>query len=1431
MNRFQTGGDFPQDGRCARSGAGQKTGRVLPPFYQPPSACAHWCLLLICLMLSGGLSSAVAKEFIVAFQPSLTLTARPGNGGLVIQSTPALESFFHTHSVERLHPLFARRSFSLPDSLANVYVFKFSNQEDPDALVEALAGYSGVLWVEANHVYSVLQAPPDPYQDQQWYLPVLQVQEAWHLTRGSNDVVVGIIDTGIDYRHPELAGRLWINPAEDLNHNGQLDSADVNGLDEDGNGYVDDVIGWDFVDAPAFPDQGDYLDPDNDPMDEFQSGHGTPVAGIIAALAGNGLGMSGIAPGVRVMALRAGTASGLLEEDDVAEAILYAVENGCQVVNMSFGDRAFSHLLQQVIRFGSRRGVVFVAAAGNSGNARLHYPAAFSETISVGATEPGGGLAGFSTFGSTLDLVAPGQNIFSLQIGGGYGVLNGTSFAAPMVSAAAALLKSRFPAAPALQVKAALLAGAGDLFSPGWDQYSGHGQLNVYRSLLAEEAGLAQILVPPTGSGLAGGQAAIVGTVFGPRLIGYSLLVGTGENPIAFQPLTGRLSGQVLSDTLAVWPLDGWPDTTYTLELHLQQRDLPDVVTHSVVVLDRTPPRLVALERIPMLRGERHGLLLKLQSDDATRLQVDWQPGGFTSALPVRQRTHYLLEDEGNLPPAGGFRLQLRNASGLTSLVDSGGVPFAFHLPPFSVRATTFQHTQTFPAQGYLCPCLPDFDGDGIPEVVLSRSSESRHFGLLAIYGWEDGSLVLRRQTDFPAIPRDAGNLFRDGRWFLLAGYGGTTMLLSPDGSQPYPDRIVWQDSTDFWGARLADVDGDPELELLAIHHGQWAVFEWTSSPLRAVETQPLPNPTAGQNRYGIPHILATDLDGDGQSDLLFADLDNDLLHFERAPSGEFILVDTLRLPGQAATHLLAALDVDGDGVQEVLAGTVHRPEELSEASFVARYHELSLWSLADPGRPVLRRRWFFHGLSAQPGARSGLTISDLDGDGRPDVLFSFFPHLYWLQNTGLSLVPAWHGEPVNTGAALVFDWQGNGISQFLCAVPEGLALFTGQENGDRPPPPARLLAVPLDTSRIRLSWQPVPGSEHYRIYRRQQSPEFALLDSTTEATYLDSTVVSGKRYQYAVSSVNSTLPIPESRLSRSAAATPNPPPRLVGVEVAGPGQVRLHFSEAMGPSAFQPGRYRLKQAGLVPVALAREANGEGALLGFQPLPLRPVDTLIVSGLSDREGTPLQPDTLAVRVEFPKADLRFYLISATIKSRTEILLRFSRPVAVETAGDTSHFRFHPAVRIEQVQPDVNDPTQLHLFIDPHNRLGALGVPYRLEITGLTSASGLPLDSTLTHRVELLQQDTSLSQAFVYPNPYRVGQTDQPLRFARLPQHSRIFIYNSSGRLIRRLEATDVTGAVSWDLRNEFGRAVSSGVYFFRIYFGKEQKQGKFLLVR
>ena len=315
--------------------------------------------------------------------------------------------------------------------------------------VDALSETEGVVDAQPDYVYrttaiGVPDATTDPDFDRQWYLSELHTQDIWQeyadlgITPGM-ETIVAVIDTGVDYTHPDLIPSMWVNTAE-LNG--------TPGVDDDGNGYVDDIYGATTV--------GGTRDHTGDPMDDH--GHGTHVAGIIAMAAGNRQGGAGVAYGTKIMAIKAGQATGTFADTDIAEAIRYAVANGADVINMSFGSYGHSFLVEEALQdaFGS---CVLVASAGNDGiptsDAPFYpsadtYPAGYSYVLGVMASDQNGELASFSNWdyyndlNAEYELVAPGVEIFSTLPGGQYAPWSGTSMAAPMVSAAAAILRTKY---------------------------------------------------------------------------------------------------------------------------------------------------------------------------------------------------------------------------------------------------------------------------------------------------------------------------------------------------------------------------------------------------------------------------------------------------------------------------------------------------------------------------------------------------------------------------------------------------------------------------------------------------------------------------------------------------------------------------------------------------------------------------------------------------------------------------------------------------------------------------------------------------------------------------------------------------------------------------------------------------------------------------
>ncbi len=335
--------------------------------------------------------------------------------------------------------------------------------------------------------------PNDTFFSDQWYLQKIQAPRAWDMTIGSKDVVVAVLDTGFDLTHPDLMEHMWINKNE----------ISGDGIDNDGNGYVDDVNGFDFINHDGSPE------PDvNQPYDEGAISHGTVIAGIIGAVTNNEQGIAGISWNVKLMDIRILDNLGVGNSGTAREGIEYAVKNGAKIINLSFTGFDNDPRLEDAIRVANDAGVLIVAAVGNTEGGGINvdekpiYPACDEHlnvkngVIGVAATDEQDAKSLFSNYGATCtDLAAPGQNILSVIYQNdawapfvqGYYQKDwaGTSMATPMVSGAAALLVSRHPTLNPEQLKNVLRLSTDPIheFGPAQGKM-GSGRLNIANALV-----------------------------------------------------------------------------------------------------------------------------------------------------------------------------------------------------------------------------------------------------------------------------------------------------------------------------------------------------------------------------------------------------------------------------------------------------------------------------------------------------------------------------------------------------------------------------------------------------------------------------------------------------------------------------------------------------------------------------------------------------------------------------------------------------------------------------------------------------------------------------------------------------------------------------------------------------------------------------------
>jgi subtilisin family serine protease len=475
----------------------------------------------------------------------------------------------------------------------------------------ALEQHEAVLYAEPNALRRISLRPNDPYFDVLWGMENRgqairgaagtadadsDVSEVWDANIGGT-TIVAVIDSGVDTTHPDLAANIWRNPGE----SGQ--GRESNGLDDDRNGRRDDWRGWDFVTS------------DNDPADE--NGHGTHVAGTIAGVRNNGIGVAGVAGSARILPVRTLDANGSGRVSDVILAYAYAAQLGAKVVNLSLGATTASRAERDAIA--AYPTMLFVAAAGNGGSDGVGddndvlptYPCAYElpNVLCVAASDNRDALAGFSNYGRTsVDLAAPGVAIASTWPGGGYSWSSGTSMATPHVSGAAALLWAANGNATVLDIDSAVRAGV-DASQAFANRTVTGGRLNVLRSLrLVSDVSIGTPAPAPSPSGSSGSAPS------GGRGTGGSAGIGDAVAPrLSVRIVRGQSLSQVLRRGLRVRVRCSEACTT-RLALRLRRRTL--------TVPKRTALRRAGSKRVTV-RFSKAGLRTLRRRGNATlRLAV-----------------------------------------------------------------------------------------------------------------------------------------------------------------------------------------------------------------------------------------------------------------------------------------------------------------------------------------------------------------------------------------------------------------------------------------------------------------------------------------------------------------------------------------------------------------------------------------------------------------------------------------------------------------------------------------------------------------------------------------------------------------------------------------------------------------------------------------
>jgi len=911
------------------------------------------------------LSKFVPGQVVVKFKQGTNFLQRAETP--TSQNFEALLQLNARFRVKEAVKLFTSRNSAPSD----VYKLVLSGDADIAQAAEEYSKNPLVEWAEPNYLNRIFATPNDYYYGRQWALSRIKANLAWESERGSPDISIAIIDTGVEWTHPDLADNIWNNTDEILD-----------GVDNNGNGYIDDVRGWDFVDTtqPVWPGE-DGTVPDNDPMDFY--GHGTHCAGIAGAVTNNSIGIAGVCWNCRIMPLRAGykgiDGGGWLEESHCAEAIHYAADNGARVISMSWGSYQPSNLIKEAIDYAYQNGLVLVAAAGNDDGAWKPYPAGFDNVISVAATAGDDSRSVFgigkSNYGSWIDVAAPGggfyspYEIWSTMVPATYGSMSGTSMATPHVAGIAALILSKNSTFTNEEVRS-ILRSTVDPIRPGivGQLYIGTGRVNCFNAvnrnrtlIVSLDSSLDDIFVK-NGIIVNGTVAAISDSVSR-----VELSYGSGFYPLTWTKIaewnylgTGKYSISLF------WNTSLLTDGAYSLRLRAFEPDDQATEDRAIVKVDK-----------------------------ALHLGFPVSVGDVTDSSPVMCD----LDEDGEqeiIVGSGDGKLYIFNSDGTL-------------LPgwPKELDSVT---PDSLSYVGASSPAVADVDNDSHFEIIAKSGG---HLHVLRsdgsyVSGWPKSvgmyyNLVRApppwAAMDLRSSPAVA-DLDNDSRVEIITGHSDQLFAFRYDGSIVAGWPVSLGDSTTVWASpAIADLDNDGYREV---------VFQtsWARADIWVLRHD-------GTNMSGWPKIdmytesdcspVLGDLDGDGDLEIVTSS----------GPTGAAgVRIFAWHSDGSLVTGWPYSLPVEWyiGRVDSLAIGDVNEDEKPEVIACCSGSGPQSTWVLSNTGIPLTN--WPQSTLLGH--MFSSPTIGDVDGDPKVEIVAA----VGGITASSDGMVYAWHPN-----GSLVLGW------------------------------------------------------------------------------------------------------------------------------------------------------------------------------------------------------------------------------------------------------------------------------------------------------------------------------------------------------------------------------------------------------------------------
>lgn len=1296
-----------------------------------------------------------------------------------------------------------------------------------------------VEYIQENNKYKLNGfTPNDPYYSYQYYLNKSGITQTWEVSQGDSSIIIGIIDSGSDFLHPDLNGAFKINYGEIPNNN----------IDDDKNGYVDDYLGWNFVNN------------NSNPTDDNIFSHGTAIAGVLGARIDNGLGIASIAPKCKLLTLKTFDSQGIGYDNDVAGAILYAVMRGVKVLNLSFGDYVYSYLLRDVIRFAYSKNIVIVTSAGNDASDVLHYPSAFDEVISVGASDSEDRRASFSAYGETVDIYAPGYQILSTSIVGkgssefnyDYAYINGTSFSAPIVTGTAALLLSRNKNLTNEEIRGVLVSTTDYFYNQNsWDHYYSSGKLNAINALnYYNTPSIARVFNPFQDLSDTSGTIPIVISAASPLFQSYTLFYGFGERPDAFVLLLSNVNSQVLKDTVYKWNLSGLPDTSITFGLAINS-NTGKTIEHRLIFYNE--------HRIASITGFAFGQIIdKDYYSELITFSTKFKSIGrvYYKKKNVSEPYKFIYADgnSGNIGMVSDIHFALLRGKDLTPETE-----YEFYIESESLNGkkdilndTSFHFTAKsqisnygFVKKGYTlplvqtCNTIKDVLGTGKNYLF---ANEIKNNLKLNVYEFSNGKFNIIPNYSLPeyTIAKDLAYIRSSNKINLLTSTGRNGAIYEAESQNRLPTIKIWSDegNDNFWSSGIANVDANSKTDILGFGKSGLRVLEYNGSAFNQIANLPF---STGTSQANSQNVLVEDFDGDGNNEVVFIDtyfpsgstvsqnLGINIFRSKPDLTYERIFTDSLErfLKGD---NIISG-DFDGDGKKEFAFGTI------SNSTDAIQYYSLYTYKfINNTFRIISITDIYENDVNSEVSTKAG----NIDEDSKDEIMVNTGKYFYVFKfNTNSpGFEPVYFQKDINTVNQLVYDFDGNGIKEIgLNGLNDSMYFYEKDVPFSGPQTPLNFNAYCIDSNKVYLTFSAVANADYYRIYRADNDStlNFVLYDSTYSAYYTDLNILNRKNYLYRITAVDTSLSVKESKPANYIKVFVHNKSKLIKAISEGNGFITVTFSEKVNVSIPSANSFVVGNIGS-PTIISLKNSYEYLLSFSNRLPngifnIKPVNLIDFYGSL--------ADTLSVNFSVNQTDsLQFYIKYVTLNDKYRLKVEFNINSDTITSRNPANYTFEPfGFKVLSVEPDNANRNIIYLNLSNNSYIGASGRNYLLKAFNIYSSSGIKITDGAGGSFGLIFNKENLNDVLVYPNPHTKHSKQDFVTFANLTRTATIFIFDLTGRYLAKVEEVNGNGGVEWNLKTTDGKDVPTGVYIFRAE-GKDsngnqvdEKIGKFMIVR